>query len=52
MIRMEDKIQDEDIVGVKDSNKEIVYVIKIGGNIIDDESKLISFLENFAFGTC
>src|SRR5690349_2531097 len=25
-----------------------LFVIKIGGNIIDDESKLASFLENFA----
>jgi acetylglutamate kinase len=28
--------------------KEKLYIIKIGGNIIDDEEKLISFLESFA----
>ena len=28
--------------------KNKVYVIKIGGNIIDDESKLVSFLETFS----
>ncbi len=27
---------------------EIVYIIKIGGNIIDDETKLSSFLKSFA----
>lgn len=29
-------------------DKEILFVIKIGGNIIDDELKLSSFLKNFA----
>jgi acetylglutamate kinase len=28
--------------------KETLYIIKIGGNIIDDEAKLSSFLESFA----
>jgi hypothetical protein len=45
---MENKMQDETILNLKSSEKEQVYVIKIGGNIIDDEPKLISFLENFA----
>jgi len=27
---------------------EKLYVIKIGGNIIDDEQKLSSFLQSFA----
>ena len=27
---------------------ETVYIIKIGGNIIDDETKLASFLQSFA----
>jgi acetylglutamate kinase len=31
-----------------DRGKEQLYVIKIGGNIIDDESKLASFLQSFA----
>jgi acetylglutamate kinase len=45
---MENKMQDKTIVNLKSSEKEQLYVIKIGGNIIDDEPKLISFLENFA----
>jgi acetylglutamate kinase len=45
---MGDTMQDEDIVTAKNPGKETIYVIKIGGNIIDDEPKLISFLENFA----
>lgn len=28
--------------------REVLYVIKIGGNIIDDEQKFASFLQNFA----
>ena len=28
--------------------KEALYIIKIGGNIIDDEKKLLSFLKDFA----
>jgi acetylglutamate kinase len=28
-------------------NKELIYVIKIGGNIIDDEQRLIAFLHAF-----
>jgi acetylglutamate kinase len=31
-----------------DGGKEILYIIKIGGNIIDDEKKLSSFLKEFA----
>jgi acetylglutamate kinase len=31
-----------------DGGKETLYVIKIGGNIIDDETKLSSFLKEFA----
>jgi acetylglutamate kinase len=31
-----------------DRGKEQLYVIKIGGNIIDDESKFSSFLQSFA----
>lgn len=31
-----------------DRGKEQLFVIKIGGNIIDDESKLASFLKDFA----
>ena len=31
-----------------DGGKEPLYVIKIGGNIIDDETKLKEFLKNFA----
>lgn len=31
-----------------DRGKETLYVIKIGGNIIDDESKLAAFLKDFA----
>ena len=31
-----------------DGRKEPLYVIKIGGNIIDDETKLKEFLKNFA----
>jgi acetylglutamate kinase len=29
-------------------NKELIYVIKIGGNIIDDEQRLSAFLQSFA----
>ena len=29
-------------------NKELIYVVKIGGNIIDDELRLAAFLESFA----
>ncbi|MES2005083.1 MAG: acetylglutamate kinase [Bacteroidota bacterium] len=32
----------------REQESEIVYVIKIGGNIIDDETKLASFLQSFA----
>ncbi|HEV8505516.1 MAG TPA: acetylglutamate kinase [Chitinophagaceae bacterium] len=31
-----------------DGGKESLYIIKIGGNIIDDEAKLSSFLKDFA----
>ena len=31
-----------------DGGKEILYIIKIGGNIIDDETKLSSFLRDFS----
>jgi acetylglutamate kinase len=31
-----------------DGGRETLYVIKIGGNIIDDETKLREFLKNFA----
>jgi acetylglutamate kinase len=31
-----------------DGGKELLYVIKIGGNIIDDETKLKKFLKDFA----
>lgn len=30
------------------SEKEVLYVVKIGGNIIDDENKLANFLREFA----
>lgn len=33
---------------LEDGGKEPLYVIKIGGNIIDDEIKLKEFLKNFA----
>jgi len=33
---------------LEDQGKEILYVIKIGGNIIDDEIKLKEFLKSFA----
>ena len=32
----------------RDGGKELLYVIKIGGNIIDDETKLNKFLKDFA----
>ena len=31
-----------------DGDKERLYIVKIGGNIIDDEQKLSSFLKQFA----
>jgi len=31
-----------------DGGKELLYVVKIGGNIIDDDTKLKEFLKNFA----
>jgi len=31
-----------------DGGKKVLYVIKIGGNIIDDETKLSSFLQSFS----
>lgn len=33
---------------VTNSNRPIVYVVKIGGNIIDDDTKLDQFLQRFA----
>ena len=33
---------------VQSSEKDQVIVVKIGGNIVDDETKLYSFLKNFA----
>lgn len=35
-------------VNNSNSGKEVLYVIKIGGNIIDDENKLAKFLREFA----
>jgi len=32
----------------KDDKREILYIIKIGGNVIDDENSLHSFLSNFS----
>ena len=36
------------ISGTSDSKKELLYIIKIGGNVIDDEKKLDLFLKDFA----
>jgi acetylglutamate kinase len=47
MTKTGDQIQ-ESINGESTRGKEILYVIKIGGNIIDDENKLASFLREFA----
>lgn len=35
-------------IAIGDGGKEPLYIIKIGGNIIDDEAKLSSFLKQFA----
>jgi acetylglutamate kinase len=47
MTKTGDQIQ-ESINGGSTTGKEILYVIKIGGNIIDDEKKLSDFLQQFA----
>lgn len=48
MKKIDETIRTSQSSHVEEGSKEILYVVKIGGHVIDDEIKLNEFLKDFA----